>query len=480
MFYQSSLYICSETHTKGNTFDISKFEKYTTVWQSATVYHSGDICVNNNNYWVCKDAHTSGSTFSAKEEAHWYPLTACMSNDDTIWTMCEDDNGAIYAGVYAHSFRRNPAIYKSEDGGFTWRYQYNFVTNGAMPLPEGSTHVDGGARHVHCINFNEYDHCLYAAVGEVNTLCKSSDFGETWVDLDMPFYYGQPTMIIGAKDGTLIGSDGHYSCGVSKLTPDGKSVKPCGRTCPGFIFAMRRSDVTGWIYAFTRCDNVTGDIEKCPPMEAIDNSDVLKEWKDNQASPEWLAIWELYHDWATKFYPKDAIRPTHSVIMVSKDEGETWEVIRYENCNTNFASICGFITTGYFRNGECLTGLLKSTEGTVNDKHFVCPIVISEGVKNSSGDVYNLSGEIFIKTNAVVNVSRLAEVGRNDIGLDVVNGKLFMNNLPYGCDVRVYSLKGELIYTKTMTQETASINLIRFNEHILIIQIAGKKLKIVL
>lgn len=388
-YYKDALYRCIESHTKGTSFEESKFLAVKAVWESNTSYVKGDVRMSNGNYWVCKTAHTSGISF---DQTKWYPMTACMANDDTIWTMCEDDKGHLYAGVYAHSVRRNPAVYKSTDGGETWTYQYNFV-NGCMPVPSYGTHVEGGARHVHCINFNEYNNTLYACVGEVNTLCMSEDYGETWVDLNMPFYYGQPTMVIGAKDGTLIGSDGHYSCGVSKLSMDNKNVKPCGRTCPGFVFAMRRSDVTGWIYAFTRCDNVTGDLLKCPPMEAINDPAVLQAWKENDADAEWLAIWERYHEWASKYYPDDAVRPIHAVIMVSKDEGETWEVIRYEKANSNYASICGFITTGYFRNGECLTGLLKSIDGTEKDKQFVCPIVVSEGVKTIFEDVNNLSDE---------------------------------------------------------------------------------------
>ena len=385
-------YHCTTAHTSGASFGPDNWGDFP-AWAANTAYAVGDIVVWANNWYECKTAHTSADRF---EPARFYPLTQCMTNDDTIWTMCEDAEGYLYAGVYAHSYRRNPAVYISANNGVTWTYRYNFA-NGVLSLDK----YFALARHVHCINYNEYDKCLYAAVGEINTIVKCQDRGVTWQDLGVICYYGQPTYVLGVKDGVVIGSDGHYSCGVSKLYADMKTVKLCGRTAPGFIFNIRRSDITGWLYAFTRIDNVVQDPEKCPPIEAKTDPDALQDWKDNVADPGWLGQWTLYNQWAAKYYPEDAIRPEHAVILVSRDNGDTWEVLHYQKVSNNNASICGFITVGYFRDGECLAAVLESEPDTESGMIFTQPIVVSEGKKkHAPNGGYELAGEIFIVTNA--------------------------------------------------------------------------------
>lgn len=388
---QSDMYICSTAHTSGAAFDPTKWTAPTN-WAANTAYAVGDLCIYNRCYFRCHTNHTSGSTFDISK---WHAATEYMLNDDTIWTLCEDEKGHLYAGVYSHSVRANPAIYRSLDNGLTWFYQHNFIMNGTLPE---SVYGFNAARHVHCVNFNPYDCCLYAAVGEVNTIVKSSNHGATWKDLHVACYYGQPTYVLGAKDGLVIGSDGHYSCGVSKLMTDGKTMKLCGRTAPGFIFNIRRSDLTGWLYAWTRIDNIVENDDRCPPYEAIDDVSAYNEWVEN-ADPTVLRFWNSYHEWAEKYYPEDARRPQNAVIMVSKDEGDTWEVINKVKVSQNKASICGYITVGYFRDGECLAGLLKPINGTESGKAFVEPVVISEGKKKRTSSGYDLTGEIFVKTN---------------------------------------------------------------------------------
>lgn len=388
---ESDMYICSTAHTSGSTFDPTKWSAVP-GWAANTQYTAGSLSKYNSRYFRCVADHTSGANFDTTK---WNAATEYMANDDTIWTMCEDENGYLYAGVYSHSVRANPAVYRSVDGGSFWFYQHNFIMNGTLPE---SRYGNNAVRHVHCINFNEYDHCLYAAVGEVNTIVKSENHGTTWQDLKVACYYGQPTYVLGAPDGLVIGSDGHYSCGVSKLMTDGKTMKLCGRTAPGFIFNIRRSDITGWLYAWTRIDNIVAHDTQCPPPEAVDDEAVYNSWVAN-APAATLRFWNPYHEWALKYYPEDARRPQNAVIMVSKDEGDTWEVINKVKVSQNYASICGYITVGYFREGECLAGLLKPIDDTESGKAFVQPVIISEGKKKHTANGYDLSGEIFIKTN---------------------------------------------------------------------------------
>ena len=392
----SLFYICKTAHTSSADFDETKWN-IVPDWVKNHTYAVGDLVRYSNLFYSCVTAHTSGSSFST---SRFKAATEYIDNDDTIWTMCEDNKGALYAGVYAHSLRDNPGVYISSDGGVTWFYRYNFILKGTLPFETYSTAV----QHVHCINFNEYDGCLYAAVGETNTIVRSTDQGKNWTDLHIPCVYGQPTYVMGVKDGLLIGSDGHYSCGVSKLMTDGVTLKRCGRTAPGFIFNMRRSDVTGWIYAFTRIDNFVGDTDEAPPVEAITDASALASWKAS-ADPLHVMQWEEYNKWASKYYPEDAIRPQNAVMMVSKDEGDTWEVFKTIKCSQNYASICGFITVGYFRDGECLVGCLLPVEGTQNGKAFVQPFVISEGKKKRTASGFDLTGEIFIKTNTSTTVA---------------------------------------------------------------------------
>lgn len=394
----NKFYYCKTAHTSGETFEL---EKWTAAywWAENTSYPVDKVIRHNGRYYCCTTAHTSGETFDSSK---FNAATEFVDNDDTIWTMCEDAEGRLYAGVYAHSMRDNPAVYRSSDNGVTWEYAYNFVTNDSMNDDNYGTNV----RHVHCINYNEYDRCLYAAVGEVNTIMKSSDASETWVDLHISCAYGQPTYVIGVKDGLLIGSDGHYSCGVSKLLTDGKTLKPCGRTAPGFIFNIRRSDVTGWLYAFTKIDNYNGDITKMPPVEAITSAAALEAWKtDANTNKKYLKEWEDYNEWASVYYPEDAIRPMHTVMMVSRDEGDTWEVFKTMECGQNNSLISGFMTVGYFRDGECLVGCCLPIENTTSDKEFVKPYIISEGKKKRTSSGFDLTGEIFIKTNTSATVA---------------------------------------------------------------------------
>ena len=69
---------------------------------------------------------------------------------------------------------------------------------------------------------------------------------------------------------------------------------------------------------------------------------------------------------------------------------------------------------------------------------------------------------------------------KSNICADVVDGKLFLKNLPSRSEIRIYSLKGELLHTNTITQDYSVIDLNVFNEHFLIVQVAGRTMKILL
>lgn len=304
--------------------------------------------------------------------------TETQNNDDTIWRMCEDNDGNLYAGVYAHTVRPNPGIYKSTDGGDTWTYIYNFVTSG----------VATSGRHIHDIIFNEYDNRLYCIVGEINEIYCSQDGGNTWAGINAQVEDYKGTVLLAVPDGLLVGSDGAYACIFSKVYADGK-VQTKGKIWAGTVFGIRRSDVSHAIYAFTKIDSSVNSTGYYPPVAAITDPSALQDWKES--SPSNLAAWTRYNTWAASRYPEDAIRPQHAAILVSYDEGESWSILH--RFTTGSGGAFGFWTVGQFRNGECLAGFVGSSYA------FVKPKVISEGKHKYGASGIDLDGEIFIKLN---------------------------------------------------------------------------------
>lgn len=299
-----------------------------------------------------------------------------QSNDDTIWTMCEDADGYLYAGVYCHTKRYAPRIYRSTDGGDTWVDFYDFLDI----LPSG--------HHVHCIIYNEYNNALYAIIGEVNTILKSTNHGATWVNLGLACEGDKGAAMIAVPDGVIIGSDGAYELTMSKMNVDENKITTRGRVWANTCFGIRKSDVTGWIYAFGKIDSSVNLTIYMPPVAAISDKSALQSWKDS--SPAFLAKWEAYHNYTKDIYPDDSIRPQHFAILVSKDNGDSWEVAYREKVASTSAN--GIWCVGYFKNGECLCGRF------VNEQ-VQKPLIISEGKHKYSENGVDLDGEIFIRTN---------------------------------------------------------------------------------
>lgn len=297
-------------------------------------------------------------------------------NDDTIWTMCEDADGYLYGGVYCHTQRFAPRIYRSADGGNTWVDYFDFLSI----LPRG--------HHVHCIIYNVYNNALYAIIGEVNTILKSTDHGQTWTNLNLECEGGKGTAMIAVPDGVIIGSDIAYELIMSKMNVDENKITTRGRVWANTCFGIRRSDVTGWIYAFGKIDSSVNSTSYMPPVSAISDAAALQSWKDS--SPEHLSQWEKYHNYTKDIYPDDCIRPQHFAILVSKDNGNTWEVAYREQVASTEAN--GIWCVGYFKNGECLCGRFIG-------RQVQKPLVISEGKHKYSGNGIDLDGEIFIRTN---------------------------------------------------------------------------------
>lgn len=301
------------------------------------------------------------------------------NNDDTIWTMCEDASGNLYGGVYSHTIHYRPTLYKSADKGVTWNAVFDFLT------------ISPNGHHVHCVTYNKYNNALYVIIGEVNTIYKSTDGGASWIDLDVKCEIDKGTSLFAVEDGMIIGSDSAYNCIMSKLYADDKTIKTNGKIWANTVFGIRQSDVTGWIYAFCKIDSSVGSTSYYPPISALTDPNALNQWKSS--APKYtLDAWIEYSNSISSIYPQDAIRPQHCAILISKDNGETWQVLwKYK---TGSGAGYGFITVGQFKNGECLAGWTAAR----NEYDFMQPVVISEGQHKYVSGGIELDGNIFVRT----------------------------------------------------------------------------------
>ena len=311
--------------------------------------------------------------------------TETEENNDTIWTMCEDSNGNLYAGVYAHTTRANPAIYKSIDGGLTWTYLYNFETSG----------LTANGRHIHSIIYSKWQNALYCIIGEVNKIWKSTNGGTTWVDIGITLPYDKGSSMLPLPYGILVGSDGAYNCAIHLIYPDDSTYKTAYVGYANTVFAIRRSDITGFIYAFCKIDGSATTQKYYPPYSVLSLSGAEQEaaiqaWRVSDANPVYTR-WLDYYNSVKNSYPDDAIIPTHYAILVSRNGGDSFEILKqFESASSGPD---GFWTTGQFINGEVLTGRYTTNNSYMN------PIVISEGKHKYVSGGCDLSGEIFAKTN---------------------------------------------------------------------------------
>ena len=288
------------------------------------------------------------------------------SESYTIWTMTEDREGNLYVGIYGSP--KCPYLYKSTDGGDNW----NFIKDLSLIVP--------GGKHIHFIVYNKYDNALYCTVGEVNMLIKSTDGGNTWVDCNVAFERMKSTSACVVSDGIVFGSDYAYWGMMYKLYADG-SYKTTAKIWANAIFSIRQSDLTGYLYAIGVIDASVNSLDWYPPVEAISDDSVLQNWIESV--PSHLSEWQEYYESMLNVYPSDAIRPQHSAILISKDNGESWEVLLRLSEQTSGA-------LGTFKNGECSFTLAGTSHGAY---------VISEGKHNYTEGGIDCTGEVLIKLN---------------------------------------------------------------------------------
>ena len=76
------------------------------------------------------------------------------------------------------------------------------------------------------------------------------------------------------------------------------------------------------------------------------------------------------------------------------------------------------------------------------------------------------------------SIEKFDKVAVSGIEIKLDNGTLHIMNVREACDLKAYSLNGTLLYSKRIVNETEDVQLSQFNERIMIIQVADKRLKV--
>jgi hypothetical protein len=163
---------------------------------------------------------------------------------------------------------------------------------------------------------------------------------------------------------------------------------------------MRKSDLTGYLYAFCKIDSSVISSNYYPPLtvlsaETIEEKDEIDATWRQSVGDNIYNKWKSYHDSIVDNYPEDCYIPTHYGILVSKDGGITWDVLWRSATLTSSGvqSTPGFRMAGYFRNGECVGGIYSAWA-------WQNPVVISEGKHKYVNGGCDFDGEIFIRLNS--------------------------------------------------------------------------------
>ena len=304
-------------------------------------------------------------------------------NDATIWAMTEDKEGNLYAGIYAVASAW-PIILKSTDGGLTWNAIVDF------------RNYNADARHIHWVEYSKWADALYCIVGEINTIYKSIDGGKTWNDLKIELS-DKGCGAICTENGIIVGTDSSRHLELYLLRYDDTTLTKVFQGWANMCFSIRKSDYTGYLYAFSVIDVSALKSDLYPPLSVFDSDNVwdgIAEWKNTLITEYGESLgnrmynnWYAYYDSVKDKYPDDAIVPRHYGILYSDDGGLTWKVLQRWFLETSNG---GCNNASLFFNGECLVG---------RQYGIFEPIVISEGKHQYRNGGCDVSGEIFGKTN---------------------------------------------------------------------------------
>jgi uncharacterized repeat protein (TIGR02543 family) len=223
------------------------------------------VASNNYVYFTAYNDSVNSGLWRGTGNSHWTQVLELPPNCSVLGSGGMDDasNGDLFYGVYTFgSSAANAQIYRSTDNGATWN----------------SVFYDPTARHIHNVQVDRSNDCVYATAGDVSVypwnvsyILRSTDNGDTWSQIlsDIP----QCVAIDVTPTTRLFGSD--YLSGRIYRTTDDSSYS--------MVLDVGQSAICYWI----RTDSLT---------------------QRTYAS-----------------FVSDENNPTFARIYVSEDDGKTWE-----------------------------------------------------------------------------------------------------------------------------------------------------------
>ncbi|MDH6309415.1 hypothetical protein M2451_002699 [Dysgonomonas sp. PFB1-18] len=287
--------------------------------------------INSVSDWRCLWCHSSGSVFfspmnsySENTDASNYGLyrydgttvtkVIQLASRQSIWGIDEDSKGNIYAGVYSLGVN-NTDLYKSTDGGNTFTKLRSW-----SPL-----------KHIHALYVDKLTDTLYVSLGDTYSVSqnfKSTDRGATFSPC-IDSMRRQMTAIISSGKYRFFGTD-HSPIGVIYRTSDDNTLEVSLNV--GYysnVFFLRRSDLTGWIYAGFKTD-------------------------PSATSNLYCSVW------------------------VTKDDGDTWEIVKEINV---VSAGEGFWFASNFKDGNMIVGYkLNNAFKGLGVSELVQPVYASDGI----------------------------------------------------------------------------------------------------
>jgi hypothetical protein len=156
----------------------------------------------------------------------------------SIWSIAEDTNKRLFAGIYTRGKGKKAELYRSTDGGKKW----------------DSVFYDRKARHIHQISIDKNTGFVYASVGDksvpqsnVSYVVRSVDGGKAWTKI----LAGLPQILaIEAVPGArLFGTDDACNGQIFRTTDDKSFSKVMDTGAHAYCFWIRRDEMSGRLFA---------------------------------------------------------------------------------------------------------------------------------------------------------------------------------------------------------------------------------------